>query len=253
MAARDFAEVSGPAPQGGGGMNWRAMFVVVAGLAVVGGAFVVGYSLGEKRGRMLAEHAGKQRLLDEIARQKKELAKLKKNAAKKGGKPGQTEVGELTFYNDLPRQAVTPAPLSGTEEAAAAGGHRKPSSARVAEHSAKPSAGHAGGEPDVGRIIQQTMKEEPPRAHAPAPSAARDGDWRVQVGSYQRREDAEALASRARGQGFPATVEQTMVPNLGMWFRVYVGPYASREAARAAQARVRDAMHISGLLLRGRK
>ena len=249
MAARDFAEVSGPAPQGGGGMNWRAMFVVVAGLAVVGGAFVVGYSLGEKRGRMLAEHAGKQRLLDEIARQKKELAKLKKNAAKKGGKPGQTEVGELTFYNDLPRQAVTPAPLSGTEEAAASGGHRKPSSAPAAKQSAK----RAEGEPDVGRIIQQTMKEEPPRAHAPAPSAARDGDWRVQVGSYQRREDAEALASRARGKGFPATVEQTMVPNLGMWFRVYVGPYASREAARAAQARVRDAMHISGLLLRGRK
>ncbi len=241
MAARDFAEVPGPAPQRGGGVNWRVIVVVAGGLAVVAGGFVAGYSLGERRGRMLAEHAGKQRLLDEIARQKKELARLKKSTkAAAANRPGATpagELGELTFYNDLPRQPVAPAPLPEAEQ---------PPVGRVSA----PDAGHA----DVGHIIRQAMRQPAARpADQGAPARGAVGRWRVQVGSYQRREDAEALASRARGKGFPATVEQAMVPGLGLWFRVYVGPYAGRDAALAAQARVRKTMRISGLLLRVRE
>jgi len=246
MAPKDFAEVPGPAPQRSGGMNWRGMLVVAAGLLVVAGGFVAGYSLGEKRGRMLAEHAGKQRLLDEIRKQKEELARLKRQGARDAAEDRTTEVGELTFYNDLPKQAVTPAPLS---EAGA------PAASPAANGARRKSA-----EPDVGEIIKHHLAHSGAGGQTSSRNAAvrsagpaAGGDWRVQVGSYQRREDAEALASKTRGQGFPAMVEQTMVPGLGMWFRVYVGPFAARSEARRAQAKVREVMHISGIVLRVRK
>ncbi len=245
MAPKDFAEVAGPAPQRSGGINWRAMLVVAAGLLVVAGGFVAGYSLGVKRGRMLAEHADKQRLLDEIRKQKEELARIKQQSSKAKVEDHSTEVGELTFYNDLPKQAVTPAPLS---EASA-----------PPTRSGATAARRKGADSDVGDIIQHHLahsgagRQTSSNAAAHAARPAAGGDWRVQVGSYQRREDAEALAGKTRGQGFPVMVEQTNVPGLGMWFRVYVGPFAARSEAERAQVKVRKVMHISGLVLHARK
>jgi cell division septation protein DedD len=86
--------------------------------------------------------------------------------------------------------------------------------------------------------------------NAPASTSVR-GKFRVQVGSYQRRSDAEELAARFRQAGIPSRVEETQVPELGAWFRVYLGPYTSRAEAEATIKVVQQRMHITGLLLRG--
>jgi len=220
MARKDFAEVQGPQSIEDGMGQMRSLFVVAGMLTVVGVSFVGGFMLGEKQGKAKAEHAGKQHLLEQIAKQRHALEALKKTARGQKHHSGQasTQVGDLTFYNTLPNQKVSPAPLDAS----------------------KSGASH---ENNVTDIIRSEL------THRGA-QAASTGRFRLQVGSYQRREDAENLKIRLGQTGFKAVVEQTMVPDLGLWFRVYTGPYPDRQAAEQAKLQVQTRMHITGLLLR---
>jgi len=220
MARKDFAEVQAPQLEDQGMGNMRSIFVVAGMLIVVGASFVGGFILGEKQGRAKAEHAGKQHLLEQIAKQRRELETLKKMAGNQKRDPGKaaTQVGELTFYNTLPNQKVAPAPLDA-------------------------SRSEASHENKVTDIIRREL------AHRGAQPAS-VGVFKLQVGSYQRRGEAENLKAMLGKNGFQAVVEQAMVPDLGLWFRVYTGPYANRKVAEQAKLQVQTKMRITGLLLR---
>ena len=71
----------------------------------------------------------------------------------------------------------------------------------------------------------------PPSAASPAPA----GGWAVQVGSFSSRANADKLAEWCREQGYGARI---LPGNNGAraLYRVRVGPYASRDEARAAVA-----------------
>jgi len=218
MARKDFAKVQAPQLEGHGMGNMQSIFVVAGMLIVVGVSFVGGFMLGEKQGRAKAKYAGKQHLLEQIATQRRELETLKKTAGNQKRNPGKaaTQVGELTFYNTLPNQKVAPAPLD--------------TSRSETSHKNK-----------VTDVIRREL------AHRGAQPV---GVFRLQVGSYQRRNKAETLKARLEQQGFPSFVQQTMVPELGLWFRVYTGPYPDRRVAEQARLQVQTKMRITGLLLR---
>jgi cell division septation protein DedD len=220
MARKDFAEVQAPQPVDHGMGNMQSIFVVAGMLIVVGVSFVGGFMLGEKQGKAKAEYAGKQHLLEQIDKQRRELDVLKKTAGNKKRDPGKasTQVGELTFYNTLPNQKVAPAPLD--------------TSRNETNHKNK-----------VMDVIRHELAQ---RGTQPVSV----GTFRLQVGSYQRRNRAEALKVRLEQKGFPAFVQQTIVPELGLWFRVYTGPYPDRRVAEQARLQVQAKMHITGLLLR---
>lgn len=63
------------------------------------------------------------------------------------------------------------------------------------------------------------------------------GGFRVQVVSVTSRADADALARRLTGQGFPARVEPGK-SGAGAVYRVRVGPFATREQAAEAASRL---------------
>jgi len=220
MARKDFAEVQAPQLDAQGTGNMQSVFVVAGMLIVVGASFVGGFMLGEKQGRAKAEYAGKQHLLERIKQQRHELETLKKTAGNQKHDPGKavTQVGELTFYNTLPNQKVTPAPLDTSQ------------SGTVHENK-------------VTDIIRRELASR-------GSQLASVSTFRLQVGSYQRRGEAENLKAMLGKNGFQAAVEQTMVPDLGLWFRVYTGPYANRKVAEQAKLHVQTKMHITGLLLR---
>ncbi|MCX7600727.1 MAG: SPOR domain-containing protein [Meiothermus sp.] len=67
-----------------------------------------------------------------------------------------------------------------------------------------------------------------PRPEHPALTADVGGSWRVMVGSFGNRENAERLASTLRRQGYPVHLEVS-----GELTRVWVGPYSSQARARA--------------------
>jgi len=219
MARKDFAKVQAPKPANHAMKNMRSTFVVASALIIVSVSFIGGVMLGEKQGREKAEYAGKQHLLQRLETQRHELDTLKKTADDQKHKPDQTktQVGDLTFYNTLPNEKVTPAPLDTLPN--------NPGHERAVTDIIRRELAHRGGQSTSG------------------------GAFRLQVGSYQRREDADNLKVRFKQQGFPVIVEQTTVPNLGLWFRVYTGPYSTREMAEQAKLQVQTKMHIMGLLL----
>ena len=242
MARRDFAEAgarqaSSKRSKGGGTDQLRNMLLVTGILLVVAGSFAGGFWLGKGHPAQQAGSISKEardQLLAEIQKQQQELTALKAKFKKQQGDKSPAasdQVGDLTFYNSLPKQAVTPAPMT-----------RSPTAS-----SKQFSKGKGDTGAPMGEAIQQELNAS--AGSAPAPSSR--GNFRVQVGSYQRRSDADELAARFRQAGIPSRVEETQVPELGAWYRVYLGPYASRAEAEATIKSVQQRMHITGLLLRG--
>jgi cell division septation protein DedD len=91
--------------------------------------------------------------------------------------------------------------------------------------------------PAPPRVEERKPPSSQPARSAPSAKAERrsltaeaGGDWRVVVGSFSNRENAERLATTLRQQGYPVGLEAS--ENLT---RVWVGPY-SQERARAVAA-----------------
>jgi cell division protein FtsN len=78
----------------------------------------------------------------------------------------------------------------------------------------------------------------PSRAPAsPGSLAAAPGRFTIQVGAYRLRPPAEALRSSLAAAGHDARVIETDAPN-GVRFRVQIGDFPNRDAARDAAARL---------------
>jgi cell division septation protein DedD len=67
--------------------------------------------------------------------------------------------------------------------------------------------------------------------------------YRVQVGAFEKRLDADLLVSSLRGGGYAAAVVERQLPSGKVVFRVIVGPYATREAAKEAAAQLHGLGH----------
>jgi cell division septation protein DedD len=83
-------------------------------------------------------------------------------------------------------------------------------------------------------------------AAASAPAAAKpDGRFRIQVGMVRSEGEAQALAGKVRREHAAALasrepeVDQTVVGNMGSFYRVRVGPYATQADGQAACAKLK--------------
>lgn len=72
--------------------------------------------------------------------------------------------------------------------------------------------------------------------------------WAVQVGSFHNRDNARTLRQALREDGFNTYVEQTRYHHK-VFFRVRVGPLASRGEAERLAARLREARGLNGLVV----
>lgn len=219
QSSKDFAEVQAPQaiPQKAG----QAQIVAVVGgmLIIVAAGFAGGFMLGQEQGRQKANQAEKQRLLEQIGKQRQELETLKEKDRKHLASPGRTstQVGDLTFYNTLPKQSVTPAPLN----------------------EARSSVAASGTAPRPAHTVKNTVRSQPASGEI----------YRLQLGSYHLKANAGHLKAQLEQAGFPAKVQEMQLPGLGLWYRVYAGPYPSLTEAENARAQVQAKLHITGLLL----
>ncbi|MCX7802866.1 MAG: SPOR domain-containing protein [Meiothermus ruber] len=67
-----------------------------------------------------------------------------------------------------------------------------------------------------------------PSNERPSLSADAEGSWRVVVGAFGNRANAERLAATLRERGYPVGLEAA-----GNLTRVWVGPYSTQDRARA--------------------
>ena len=79
-----------------------------------------------------------------------------------------------------------------------------------------------------------------------ASAAAPSGGWAVQVASFTRDADAQALRGRLQQLGFASYVESAQV-STGTTWRVRAGPVVSRDTAERLRAMIADSLHLGGM------
>jgi len=120
----------------------------------------------------------------------------------------------LTFYQDLTAPLTSPPPPA------------KPGKPGRAEKSERPGAAEAAPKPD-----RAAMPEVSP------PASSTPGAFTIQVGAYKAREPAEALRARLAAAGHAAYVAE--IDSSGsVRYRVRIGSFATREAARQAADKI---------------
>lgn len=246
MAGQDFARVKAPKrkkqesnPASG---SLAAIFGIVFAAIV---CFAAGYWLGGSQGNLPETANGKlaaaQAQLDEkmaqLKLQQARIDELEESIVKWKNRVEQKasdKLGELQFYKNLPRQSVTPAPIS---EAASMPAAAKPS----------PAAGEA--EKTAPRTIDapaaEMVKKEPPASKTSDKQA-----YRLQIVSYQSRDDAASFQRKLFNAGFSASVQPVDLPGRGKWYRVYAGPFTDEASALKARHDIQARMKIRGMLVR---
>jgi cell division septation protein DedD len=101
--------------------------------------------------------------------------------------------------------------------------------------------------------LRQAAKHDPLVAAAVHPSAqqkptapeGRDGEYTLQVISYDRPEASRAFAEGLRAKGHMAFVVSADVPERGRYYRVRVGPFKNRELAEAYRHKFEEQEHMN--------
>lgn len=150
---------------------------------------------------------------------------------------------KLTFYDTLPKGEQPPLgsginlpPKSAKAKAPAAG--PAPSSAAVAP---APSTAAVRPQPAPAAAGRAEKVASPP---APAPAGA----YLVQVASFHKVADARTLKQRLAARGYAAFTREADLGAKGIWHRVFIGPFADRDAAGRMVRRLKEKEKLSAMV-----
>ena len=105
---------------------------------------------------------------------------------------------------------------------------KAPPKPQPAQQSSRPAAPSQPATPDpAGTAHRAEVK--------PAPKVEGFGRYAIQIKAFRTESDAEAFADDLKQRGHRASVSSTVVADKGTFYRVRLGPFASLDAARAAQ------------------
>lgn len=103
----------------------------------------------------------------------------------------------------------------------------------------------AGADPMVRDAIPEARVGEPaPEGH--------DGEFTVQVISYDSPEGAHAFAAGLRARGHRAYVMQADVPGRGTVYRVRIGPFETMASATSYRHQFEESEHMNTIVVRRR-
>jgi cell division septation protein DedD len=113
----------------------------------------------------------------------------------------------------------------------------------------------AGG--SAARSLPRAAKHDPLvaaafRSEDDAPPAPRghDGEFTLQVISYDRPEPSRAFAEGLRAKGHEAFVVSADIPERGRYYRVRIGPFKGRAEADAYRKKFEDDEHMNTYVVR---
>jgi cell division septation protein DedD len=215
--------------------NRQIVTLSVASLVVLGGVFMLGVVVGKKLSTEPDRPPAD--LLSALDQQTAAFDSLKHDAS-------------LTFPEELTKKA--PAVEARPEVVKAEPVKPEPKPAAAAE---APPAAPAAELPPAA--LAETPKSEPklpesPKAEAvattrtrdggslkdafariqrPPTEATADGAFTLQLSAYQDRTEAERFAAGLRDKGYAPFIVEANLPNKGLWYRVRMGRFPTREAA----------------------
>jgi cell division septation protein DedD len=84
-------------------------------------------------------------------------------------------------------------------------------------------------------------------AKVPSPSAG----YRVQVGSFRDRQQADSLMHRLTQKGYRVAIQPTTIPGKGVWYRVQVGGFPERGTADRLVQQLATQERVAGVVIDG--
>ncbi|MDF1646432.1 MAG: SPOR domain-containing protein [Legionellaceae bacterium] len=103
------------------------------------------------------------------------------------------------------------------------------------------------------QAVQEAIKApEPVKAVSAEPLTAAEPSkyiYLLQLASFQRQEDAEQMKASLIMRGFDVNIK-TATQQGGVWHRVVIGPFGSRQKAEKTQADIARSERISGIIRR---
>jgi len=236
MAERDFGQVEATYNEQRGNTaaaNKPLMITVIATVfAMI--CFAVGFYMGEQHGIELSQGSKHEDLVVKLQKQQKELESLKEDAKKWQAQEANTsQVGELTFYNELPDQSINPEPLDA-----------KPVSKDNSAFLDKLEADLEKNKKDRVKASAQTI-EEAISAHMQNTSRT----FKIQVASLRAEKDALNLRYKLEGMGIPAEVQRVNLQEKGVYYRVYTQSYKKESDAMQIKERIYQKLKMKGILV----
>jgi cell division septation protein DedD len=243
MATQDFAHIKAPTPEEVRPMGqFKLLLLIMIALGVVAAGFAVGFTVGQQMGMEKASSEDEARLLVQLKAQQEELAKLRAEASKqRQPEVSTTQVGELTFYNELPKQSVDPVPL------------QKDSVPAVKQEMGSQEMHHGdavSSEELLKQIIEQELGQTKKVDNHDA-ATMQPGVYYLQLASFQKQSEAENFFPKLSSSGYAGVIKRVDLAGKGVWYRVYAGPFASKQASEAAKSSVKDKLNITGLIVKG--
>lgn len=149
--------------------------------------------------------------------------------------PAAAEPEKLTFYDNLPK---------GNQAPLGSGINLPPESK---QNEVKPEV-----RPEVKAAPPAAVEvASPPPAPVPtvsAPVVKPEGAYVVQVASFRTKEDAQKFVKRLEGYRLKPYVESADLGKKGVWYRVFAGPFGSRESADQAVALLKEKERLTALV-----
>ncbi len=243
MAKQDFAQVQSTIqPESGSdsGAMLNAVGIVIIAALCFGGGYWLGSANGQQAGNHADVDAVEAKLAIQVAENKVLLAKTEalqdsvEQWKQKAQQDAHSKVGDLSFYKELPKQSVTPAPMPDMPVATVA--------PKVVT---KPV-------PVQRSEVVKAVKVLPSGSHTSVIAKQSVHDiYRIQLASFRTQSDAMRVQQQLSQAGFPALIYKVDLGSKGLWYRIYAGPYHSKSAAEADQKKIGKKIKLKGFLIRG--
>jgi cell division septation protein DedD len=133
----------------------------------------------------------------------------------------KVEEDKLTFFEALPK---------GEEQPLGTG-------INMPNEETDPVAAKIAQQPDTNApapIQSTTGKVVPVAKPAQKVTASADASYELQISSFKSPDDAGILLRRLEKKGYRPYIEQANLGSKGVWYRVFLGPYASQDKAQTA-------------------
>ena len=200
---KDATTSGAPAPARAGGgttRRWLLILVLVAGFN-----FVLGLLVGRGTSPLKFDIPALERELARL-REVELQAEIKRFRIAMDGGEGSSTLG---FYHELKQDDAVRVPVPGP---------------RVAARST------------AAAPAPQTPQPPSPSPKAPSPAAT--GGALLQVAALRESQAAEQIARKLRQEGFAVRTVKARVDGQGTWYRVRIGPFATRQAAQDVRERL---------------
>ncbi|MBS1811698.1 MAG: SPOR domain-containing protein [Acidobacteria bacterium] len=87
------------------------------------------------------------------------------------------------------------------------------------------------------------------RANVTAPAIQETGRFTLQIGAYQDRAEADSHFARIKGLGLPVRMSSVTLPGKGLWHRLQIGRFETRDAATRLGQQLQSQKSITGFMV----